>query len=59
VPGLGELFSSTNNTAGKTELVVFIRPVVVRNGEDARTVAEEFKSRLRTVGVRSAPVVKR
>jgi general secretion pathway protein D len=39
--------------------VVFIRPVVIRNGEDARTVAEEFRSRLRTVGVRSAPVVKR
>ena len=59
LPGLGALFSSTNNTAGKTELVVFIRPVVIRNGEDARTVAEEFRSRLRTVGVRSAPVVKR
>ena len=56
---MGELFSSTNNGSGRTELVVFIRPVVVRNGEDAQSVAEEFRSRLRTVGVRSGPVVKR
>lgn len=46
VPVLGDLFSTTENGSGRTELVVFIRPVVVRNGDDAQTVAEEFRSRL-------------
>lgn len=46
VPVLGDLFGTTTNGSGRTELVVFIRPVVVRNGDDAQTVAEEFRSRL-------------
>jgi general secretion pathway protein D len=55
LPGLGDLFSTTNNGSGRTEIVVFIRPVVVRSGEDAQTVAEEFRSRLRLLGSQSSP----
>ena len=45
------LVGQTNNAANRTELVVFIRPVVVHDGQDAQTVAEEFRSRLRTSGI--------
>ncbi|HZX30721.1 MAG TPA: secretin N-terminal domain-containing protein [Rhodocyclaceae bacterium] len=31
VPGAGRLFSTRNNQAGKTELVVFLRPVVIND----------------------------
>jgi general secretion pathway protein D len=47
---IGDLFGSTNNGIDRTELVMFIRPVVVRDGEDAASVAEEFRSRLKFSG---------
>lgn len=43
---VGELFSSTDNAADRTELVVFIRPVVVRTGRDAQRVAEDYRGQL-------------
>ncbi len=43
---VGELFSSTDNAADRTELVVFIRPVVVRSGRDAQRVAENYRGQL-------------
>lgn len=43
---VGELFSSTDNAADRTELVVFIRPVVVRSGRDAQRVAEDYRGQL-------------
>jgi general secretion pathway protein D len=46
LPGVGGLFSQRDRTQDRTELVVFIRPTVIRNGEDAQSVAEEFRSRL-------------
>lgn len=46
LPGVGALFGQRSHTAQRTELVVFIRPTVIRTGEDAQAVAEEFRSRL-------------
>ncbi|WP_245479761.1 type II secretion system secretin GspD [Hansschlegelia zhihuaiae] len=46
LPGVGGLFSQRDRTQDRTELVVFIRPTVIRTGEDAQSVAEEFRSRL-------------
>jgi len=37
IPVLGDLVSQTDNGSARTELVVFIRPVVIRSGEDARS----------------------
>ncbi|WP_103122912.1 type II secretion system secretin GspD [Methylopila sp. Yamaguchi] len=48
--GIGNLFSQRTNAKDRTELVVFIRPVVIRSGEDAQSVAEEFRSRLTSMG---------
>ncbi|WP_018261737.1 type II secretion system secretin GspD [Methylobacterium sp. WSM2598] len=64
LPQIGALFSSTNNADERTELVVFIRPVVVRSGRDAQRVAEDYRGQLLDAGVRrgaraAAPVLKR
>lgn len=48
--GIGDLFSVRGNSKDRTELVVFIRPVVIRNGEDAASVANDFRSRLSVLG---------
>ncbi|MGJ4997062.1 type II secretion system secretin GspD [Bradyrhizobium sp. HKCCYLS3077] len=47
IPGLGELFSNTDRTRGRTELIIFIRPQIIRDGTDAHYVAEELRSKLR------------
>ena len=40
IPLLGELFRSRSKSRGKTNLMVFIRPTILRSAEDARAVAE-------------------
>jgi general secretion pathway protein D len=41
IPILGELFKSRSRTRGKTNLMVFIRPTILRTAEDARKLAEQ------------------
>ena len=41
IPVLGELFKSRSRTRGKTNLMVFIRPTIMRTAEDARKLAEQ------------------
>ncbi len=46
LPGaLGDVFSHQNNTKTRTELILFIRPTVVRDSLDAHVVAEELRSK--------------
>lgn len=40
IPLLGELFRSRSRSRGKTNLMVFIRPTILRTPEDARAIAE-------------------
>ncbi|MEH6608883.1 MAG: type II secretion system secretin GspD [Halioglobus sp.] len=49
IPVLGALFKSKRITEAKTELVVLITPSAVANPEQARTVTEEYKSKLKDV----------
>ncbi|MBU2531456.1 MAG: type II and III secretion system protein, partial [Alphaproteobacteria bacterium] len=49
IPLLGELVGSTNNGRIRTELIVFIRPEVIRDGYDASMAAQELTNRLRLV----------
>ncbi|MFK5600337.1 type II secretion system secretin GspD [Methylobacterium sp. HMF5984] len=63
IPNVGALFSSTDNGAERSELVIFIRPVVVRNAGDARAVTENYRDKLLDASVRrgarpQAPVYK-
>src|SRR5262249_50086040 len=46
VPVLGDLVGNTQKGINRTELIVFIRPQVIRNSRDARAVAEELRSRV-------------
>ncbi|MGA7481448.1 MAG: type II secretion system protein GspD, partial [Bradyrhizobium sp.] len=45
--GLGNAFSTQDNTKSRTELIIFIRPQIIRDSMDAHTVAEEMRSKLR------------
>lgn len=47
VPVLGNLFSNTNNTGKRTELLVVITPKVVRTDPEIREVSEELRDRLK------------
>jgi general secretion pathway protein D len=46
VPGLGALFSHTEGHVERTELIIFIRPQIIRNGVDAHLIAEELRSKM-------------
>jgi len=43
---LGDILGSTTKSRTRSEIIVFIRPQVIRNGVDAQAVAEEFRQRL-------------
>jgi general secretion pathway protein D len=45
--GIGNAFSNQDNTKMRTELIIFIRPQIIRDNVDAHTVAEELRSKLR------------
>jgi general secretion pathway protein D len=47
IPVLGDAFGNQDNATQRTELIIFIRPQIIRNGSDAHTVAEELRSKLR------------
>jgi general secretion pathway protein D len=47
IPGLGDAFGHQDNATKRTELIIFIRPQIIRNGSDAHIVAEELRSKLR------------
>jgi general secretion pathway protein D len=46
VPFLGNAFRQKSNAVARTELVIFIRPRVIRDLEEARRVTEEFRKEL-------------
>jgi general secretion pathway protein D len=51
IPGLGDVFSQTEKSIKRTELIIFIRPQIIRDGADANFVAEELRTKLRgTIG---------
>jgi general secretion pathway protein D len=43
---LGDLFGKTSGGKNRTELIIFIKPQLIRNALDASIVAEEFRDRL-------------
>lgn len=58
IPGMGDAFSHQTNARARTELILFIRPTVIKDGVDAHVIAEEMRSKMnsRLVGT-SNPVV--
>jgi len=56
LPGiLGSAFSERNNGLVRTELIIFIRPQIIRDSVDAHFVAEELRSKLRGTAGAEAP----
>lgn len=48
IPGLGEVvFGQTDKQVRRTELIIFIRPQIIRDGADAHFIAEELRTKLR------------
>jgi general secretion pathway protein D len=46
LPGVGPLFTNKNKTVGRTELIIFIRPQIIRDAVDANVVAEELRTKM-------------
>jgi general secretion pathway protein D len=47
LPYVGAAFGTTSKSQVRTELIIFIRPQVIRNGADAAEIAEELRSKMR------------
>jgi general secretion pathway protein D len=58
IPGVGDAFSHQQGLRTRTELILFIRPTVLKDAVDASVIAEEMRSKMnsRLVGT-SNPVV--
>jgi general secretion pathway protein D len=55
IEGIGNAFSNQDNQKSRTELIIFIRPQIIRDSMDAHTVAEELLSKLRGTVSASSP----
>jgi general secretion pathway protein D len=47
LPYVGAAFGTTGKSQVRTELIIFIRPQIIRDGADAAMVAEELRSKMR------------
>lgn len=57
IPGVGDTFAHQNTARARTELILFIRPTVIKDAIDAYAIAEEMRTKMnsRLVGT-SLPV---
>jgi len=53
IPVLGNAFGTKDDHINRTELLIIIRPRVVRDGEDARRATDEYRSRIKWEAPRS------
>lgn len=51
IPVVGNLFSSTNNTGARTELLIFLRPRIIRSAAAAREMTDQLKQGLRGLDI--------
>ena len=58
IPGVGDAFSHQNTARARTELILFIRPTVIKDPVDAHVIAEQMRTKMNSqlVGT-SNPVV--
>jgi general secretion pathway protein D len=56
IPYVGDVIGGdTDTTKTRTELVVFLQPIVIRDPQDAARVAEEMRARMQSLAPRAAP----
>jgi general secretion pathway protein D len=53
IPMLGNAFGTKDDQINRTELLIIIRPRVVRDSEDARRATDEYRSRIKSEAPRS------
>jgi general secretion pathway protein D len=53
IPVLGNAFGTKDDQINRTELLIIIRPRVVRDSEDARRATDEYRSRIKSEAPRS------
>lgn len=46
IPLVGNILSNSNNTGNRTELIIFVKPQIIRNNVDAQRVAQELRRRM-------------
>jgi general secretion pathway protein D len=46
---LGNVFGNTSSTKTRSEIIIFIKTQVIRNGQDASAVTEEFRDKLQSM----------
>ena len=44
---IGDLLGNTSHTKTRSEIIIFIRPQIIRDGADASMVAEELRTKMR------------
>ena len=49
VPILGKLIGTTDNNAQRTELIVFITPKIIHNGEDAARESQDLRDKMKNL----------
>ena len=47
IPVIGDLIGNTDNGTRRNELIIFITPQIVQDGEDASKVSEELRAKMR------------
>ena len=47
IPNFGDAFARNNGTVARTELIIFIRPQIIRDTVDAYHIAEELRGKMR------------
>ncbi|HEY0600729.1 type II secretion system secretin GspD [Brevundimonas sp.] len=57
IPGIGALFRSTSRQRGRTNLMVFIRPTIIRSQTDAQSLAADRWGYMRRQQLDNAPGV--
>ena len=55
---IGSLLGNSNNAFVRTELVIFIRPYIIRGGGDAQSYAEGERGKLRAMDLHAPSVTK-
>lgn len=55
IPMVGDLLGKTEMDRKRTELIVFIKPEVIRNSRDASLVSQDMRSRLKSMAFEPAP----
>jgi general secretion pathway protein D len=46
---LGDVFGNTSKTKSRSEIIIFIKTQLIRNGQDAGAVTEEFREKLQSM----------